>query len=136
MNPLFIGPHERQKLSELRELANAHPVDMLVLSEAMKHRAGKAAHKLQMTAQTVALPAAYLVTFSIETGHPAGTARHMSMSTNRAGRVPNPVSLWMVAELLGFVGGLETCICWPEELQGHGLAVNVVQMLIHEARHE
>lgn len=136
MNPLFIGPLEKQKLSKLRDLANAHPVDIAVVIEAMKHRAGKAAHKIQMTAQTVELPASYLVTFSIETGHPAGTARHMSMSTNHAGRVPNAASVWMVAELLGFVSGLESCTLYLEELEGHGNAVNVIQPLIHEARHE
>jgi hypothetical protein len=136
MNPLFIGPHEKQALSELRSLANARPVDIRTLAERLESPDGKAAHKQRMTEQSVLIPASYMVTFSIETGHPAGTARHMSMSVNHEEHVPNPVSLWMVAELLGFVGGLETCICWPEELQGHGLAVNVVQMLIHESRHE
>ena len=127
MNPLVIGPDEQLKLATLRELASQHPVDMPTLIEAIKHPAGKAFHKSRMTAQSISLPLYYLVTFSIETGHPVGTCRHMSMSVKAPGRVPNPHAVWMVAEVLGFVGGLEQCKHWIEDLEGHGLAINLVQ---------
>jgi hypothetical protein len=132
MNALIIGDEERTALTTLRVQANKHPVDMLVLTEALKHRAGKAAHKLQMTAQSVALPTNYLVTFSIETRHPGGTARHMSMSVGTTGRVPNEHAVWMVAECLGFTGTLDTCVAWAEDLEGHGAAVNVLQFVMHD----
>lgn len=131
MNALFIGPYEREKLAALRELAAANPVDMRGLSERLKLPKLKAAHKDQMTAQSVRIPATYLVTFSIENGHPVGTCRHMSMSTVR-GRLPRPESVWLIAEALGFVGGLTECVTWQETLQGHGEAINVVQPLINE----
>lgn len=132
MNALLIGEEEKNALAALRVLANRHPVDMLVLTEAMKHRAGKAAHKLQMTAQSIPLPMNYLVTFSIETRHPGGTARHMSMSVGAQGRVPNEHAVWMVAECLGFAGTLDACTAWVEDLEGHGAAVNLVQFLVHD----
>jgi hypothetical protein len=125
--PLMLGPNERAALDSLRELANTRPVDMTVLVEALKHKAGKAAHMLQMTAQTIDIPLDFMVTFSIETGHPIGTCRHMSMSVGKKGRVPHPHAIWMVAEVLGFIDELDTCRCWLEDLQGHGQAVNVVQ---------
>lgn len=128
---LMIGPAEIAMLTELRERASARPVDMQVMTEAIKHRAGKAAHMIQMTAQTVHIPTNFMVTYSIETGHPIGTCAHMSMSVGKEGRVPNQHAVWMVAEALGFVGGLESCTCWLEELQVHGQAVNVVQPLAH-----
>lgn len=131
--PLLIGPEERKKLVALRELAAAHPVDMPALMRRLETPAGKAAHKRQMTKQSVAIPADFLVTFSIETGHPAGTCRHLSMSVGREGRVPSPEAIAMVAAELGFVGALETQIIWLEELQGHGKAVNVVQPLSIQA---
>jgi len=83
----------------------------------------------QMTKQTVYLPAAYAVTFSIETNHPAGTCRHMSMSVKTEGRVPNEHAVWMVCEELGFTGSLQECHIWLEDLEGHGHAINVVQSL-------
>ena len=127
VTPLFIGPAERESLAALRELANRQPVDMITLVKAIKQPAGKAAHKDQMTAQSVPLPVGFLVTFSIESGHPAGTCRHMSMSIGKRGRVPNQHAMWMVAEELGFVGSLKACKIWIEDLDGHGQAVNIVQ---------
>lgn len=134
MNALFIGPHERAKLAAVREVANANPVDMRTLPDRLNTPDGKAAHKAQMTAQSVDIPATYLVTFSVENGHPVGTCRHMSMSTSRKGRLPNPPAVWMVAELLGFVGDLLACSVWIEDLQGHGEAINVVQPLLIDAQ--
>jgi hypothetical protein len=126
--PLLIGPTERAQLAQLRELAACHPVDMTTLAARVRTNRGKRIHMRQMSKQTVYLPTAYAVTFSIETGHPGGTIRHMSMSVHREGRVPNRHAVWMVAEELGFVGGLEACAAiWPEELAGHGKAINVVQ---------
>lgn len=104
--PLVIGPAELAALAALRERAASRPVDMPRLMEAIKTTDGKAAHSAQMRLQSVPIPLDFLVTFSIETGHPIGTCRHMSMSTGKRGRVPSPPAVWMVAETLGFVGGL------------------------------
>jgi hypothetical protein len=126
--PLIIGPVEKAQLYRLRELAASHPVDMTTLMARLETRDGKRMHMRQMSKQTIYLPANFAVTFSIETGHPVGTCRHMSMSVNRADRVPSLEGVWMAAEELGFVGGLTSCqAVWPEELQGHGMAINVVQ---------
>jgi hypothetical protein len=127
--PLLIGPVERAGLHELRERAARAPVDMHGLTQRLKDPAEKARHREQMTAQSVRLPLAYVLTYSVETGHPGGTARHMSMSVSRSGRVPTPEAVWMVAEALGFTGGLERCVSWQENLEGHGTAINVVQFV-------
>ena len=89
----------------------------------------------QMTRQSVAIPLDFLVTFSIETGHPVGTCRHMSMSVGKVGRIPNAHALWMIADLLGFTDNLDACTVWREELQGHGVAINVVQPITAEGSH-
>jgi hypothetical protein len=69
------------------ELAEANPVDMPTLMTRIKDPVGKAHHMAQMNRQTVKVPFAYLVTFSIERGHGIGDCRHMSMSVQREGRV-------------------------------------------------
>ena len=126
--PLLIGPAERAALAALRERAAERPVDMRRLMEVIETPEGKAAYMRQMTAQSVRIPLAFMVTFSIETGHPVGTCRHMSMSVGKTGRVPSPEAVIMVAEALGFVGGLEACCgVWIEKLAEHGQAVNLVQ---------
>jgi len=83
-----------------------------------------------MTEQSVELPFGFLVTLSIETGHPGGDARHMSLSSPRAGRLPVPEALMMVGHELGFVGDYKAWDrIWLEDLQGHGKAVNAVQLI-------
>lgn len=74
---LLIGPAESAALMALRELAAARPVDMLRLMDVIKTPQGKGAHKDRMTEQSVFIPLDFMVTFSIETGHPVGTCRHI-----------------------------------------------------------
>lgn len=124
---LLLGPNERCQLAQLREQARQHPVDMPTLVEAMRTAQGSRRHRQQMTAQTIAIPTRYYVTFSIETGHPGGACRHMSMSTLADERIPRIEGIWMVAEELGFSGGIDECSLWLEDLSGGGKAVNVVQ---------
>jgi hypothetical protein len=131
--PLILGVAQSAQLAALRDLAIKHPVDVRGLLEAIKTPAGKERHMRQMDAQTVDIPVGFLVTLSIETGHPVGACRHMSMSSPRRGRLPTPEAAWMVAEHLGFVGGFEMCQHWIEELQRgpreRAQALNIVQPL-------
>lgn len=128
--PLLIGPAELAALAELRERAAARPVDMPRLMEVINTPEGKAAHCAQMRAQSVRIPLNFVVTYSLETGHPIGPCRHMSMSSRKPGRVPSPEAMWLVAQALGFVGGFEECcLTWIETLVPQGRAINIVQPL-------
>lgn len=129
MTILMLREQEKMSIAALRELASGNPVDINWLKIWIGDPDIKAAHLAQMTAQTIQIPADFMVTFSVETGHPAGVCRHMSMSVGKAGRVPSPQGVWMVAEEFGFVGSLEECTVWKEDLNGHGIAINVVQPL-------
>ena len=133
MTALLIGPPEREQLQQLRTLAAEHPVDMVKLMQRLKTRGGKRLHMRQMAQQTIYLPVDYAVTLSIETGHPCGTARHLSVSIEKDGRLPLPEAVWMIAEELGFVGALEGCALWLEKLALRGEAVNVWQPVVTQA---
>lgn len=126
--PLVIDKEVKSQIKACVELAEANPVDMPALMNRIKDPVGKAHHMAQMNRQTVKIPFAYLVTFSIEHGHPCGPCRHMSMSVHREGRIPNPIGVWMIAQEFGFWGALTNCeAIWEEDLQGHGKAINIVQ---------
>jgi hypothetical protein len=127
--PLLIGTSEVQALHALRDLAAENEVDVRPVHDRPNDRKLMKAHQKRMNAQTIMLPVAYFVTFSIETGHPSGVARHMSMSVKREGRAPLPEAVWMVAQELGFVGGLAQCAVWLENLSDGGKAVNIAQLL-------
>lgn len=128
--PLIVTPEVVANLHDLRDRAAKKPIEMQQVMQLLKTRRGARLHKDKMTAQTIRIPGApwpFFVTFSIENGHPAGTCRHMSMSIMRDGRVPHPAGVWMVAEEMGFSGGLEACRVWIEDLSDGGKAINIVQ---------
>jgi len=127
--PLIIDATVRERIRQLCEDAQAHPVEMTELMTRLQTNDGQLSHREQMTRQTIQIPLAFLVTFSIELGHPCGTCRHLSMSVQKSGRIPNTHALWLVASEFGFCGSLKECVVWPEQLLGHGYAINVVQQL-------
>lgn len=129
--PMVFGKTERDAIAALRVLACANPINLLGVIERIADREFKAAHVAQMTQQSVTIPFGFLVTYSIEFGHPTGPCRHMSMSAPRLGRLPHPDAVELVAAELGFVGGLAGCAAvWIEELErgdGRHEAINLVQ---------
>jgi hypothetical protein len=132
--PFAFGTDQIKALEALRDLATAHPVNMAaqVGPDGKVLASRRAPLAAQMNRQTITIPFGYLVTFSIETHHPAGTCRHMSMSSPAKGRMPGVEAVDMVAEVLGFIGGYKACHCWIEDLtrgDGREKAINLVQSI-------
>ena len=127
--PLIITPEVTASLEALRQRAPLHPVNVHELMRKIKTAQGDRQHRQQMTEQTVPIPGPwpFFVTFSIETGQPVGTCRHMSMSIMREGRTPTPEAVWLIAEVLGFTGSMKDCKVWIEKLSDGDRAINVVQ---------
>ena len=135
--PLIMTDDVRAALESLRARAALAPVDVRSLKDQIATAQGDRTHRQQMNRQTVVIPGPwpFYVTFSIETGHPAGACRHMSMSIRRAGRVPHPAAVEMVAAMLGFVGGMKDyTLAWPEKLSDGGTAINIIQEIAYWAR--
>jgi hypothetical protein len=128
---LIIFEAQRELLQGLREEAASHPIDMPAVAKLILTPQGKRQHMNQMNRQSLEIPVGYLVTFSIERGHPCGVCRHMSMSSSNG--LPSPHAVWLIAEELGFLGGLSACTLWEEDLQRgpqqRAIAINVVQPL-------
>ena len=127
MRGLLIGPTDELAMRNLTALAAEHVVNIPDLLAKLSTSDGKAAHREQMTRQTIALSGEWLLTYSIESGHPAGLCRHLSVSVQGGQLVPSREAVWLLAAQFGFTGGLEASTVWLEELRGHGQAVNVVQ---------
>lgn len=134
MHIFVLSSEVTDQIKALVELAEACPVNMIGLLERLQDPEQKKHHMAQMTRQTIEIPIGYLVTFSIEHGHPCGNCRHISIS-GRDGLPPVTVA-WMIAKEFGFWGRIpEDCAgIWPEQLQGHGTAMNIVQQLQHEPK--
>lgn len=128
-SPLILGQTQREDLVRLRHKAVSEPVDARAVIEQIKSADGIEAHFKRMQEFTISIPTVFMVTFTIETGHPVGVCRHMSMSSNNRGRAPTPAAVWMVCQELGFTGGLEHCMVRLEEIDGGDKAISVVQPL-------
>lgn len=131
-SPLLITPEIVEKLKALRAQAERDMVNINTVIEMLKTKTGKRRHMERMTRQTLVIPGPwpYFVTFSVETGHPAGLARHMSMSVQREGRVPSPIMAWHIAGYLGFSGEFSACDeMYRENLSDGGVAVNLIQVM-------
>ena len=127
---LIIGDAQKIELARLRARATSEPIDVRGVMKLTETREGLVEHLARMETYTIPLPTSFIVTFTVETGHPAGTCRHMSMSSMRPNRMPTPEAVWIIAEVLGFVGGLDRCAVWEEDI-GRGKAINIVQPIRH-----
>lgn len=133
---LIIGPTEQHNLNLLRQWAIDHPMSVLDIMRDTKTPQGHQKHIRRMERHTIDIPVLYCVTFSIETNHPAGTCRHMSMSSKSPGRVPTPDAVLMVADELGFVGGLDACKLWAEDIGEGDIAINLAQPVNMKESHK
>ena len=134
---LDLGPDLRQMLGTLREIASGQPLDITTLGARMASARGWREHQAQMQRQslTVQGEVALLLVYSVETGHPSGTCRHMSLSMSDPELLPSQLLTETIMRELGFIGGTDLCQIWTEPLSSGSTAVNVVQpvTVIHAA---
>lgn len=109
-------------LTNLRERAEANPVPLEMVQALSK---GLEPPKDLNRAQTAEIPVGILVTFSMEV-QPKGLCRHLSISVDGE-KMPNPVIITAVMEMLGFVGTISKCMAWIEDCRDGNKAVNVLE---------
>lgn len=131
MRALVIGERERSRIAALRARAVEHPLDMAAVLADCRTSDGVAKHRERVSKQSVVLPVGYWVTFSVDVGHPGGSARHISISVGKpTKRLPSPEAVDMILEEFGFVGGLSACAAvYLEDTDDGGQAVNALQFI-------
>jgi hypothetical protein len=131
MTALVLGEKERELLADLRVNALSNPIHLNeeIVEKLAHSKEYRNTHLMLMAKFTIDIPMGYAVTYTIETGHPAGPCRHMSMSVTTPSRMPSPEAVNLIAEYLGFVGGYEACTCWIENVGPNKQAINLIQPL-------
>jgi hypothetical protein len=157
MRSLLIDNAVRQEIAAVIERAKAHVVqwdkaaaiaigdhvDRLSLSEKAKIGADKLAATMPNRSQGMVIPRGYHVAFSFEQ-QPAGLMRHLSVSVERVGKVPNRHAVASILKEFGFsdklVEFLNTSLpvepyaggpmrMWLEEFAPGHEAVNVLELV-------
>lgn len=128
--PLIITKEVDAALHVLKEKAEQNIIDINEIVLLIKTTEGKQQHLNNMTAQTVMIPGPwnFFVTYSVEIGHPCGKCRHLSVSIERAGRVPSVYAVQLISKYLGFVGDLKSAdAVYSEKMSDGGIAINIIQ---------
>lgn len=121
LRPFVIDAKIKEKLTKLKEYAEAHPIS---LDDLLNKRVVAGDHE----EFTVKLPFGYRVVYSLEKQN-IGDVRHLSMSVNQDKKLPNPRSVNEVMKMLGFTKPLEGSIVKMENISPTRQAINVLEII-------
>lgn len=125
MRPLVIGPEEKEKLQALKDNAEQNILSFDDLLDIKNKREPLVGDRPGFSCE---IPVGFRVVFSLE-NHPMKdgsgfkTIRHMSMSVDAEGKLPNPIACKMIMEELGYKSELIDCIISIE--RNH--AINILE---------
>lgn len=125
MRPLIIGAVEKEAIKNLVDYAEKNPFSMDDLLDTLNKEMKPAG---DMDRYSISLPVGYRVVYTIE-HQPAGKVRHLSVSVDKPGNLPNPESLELIMHELGFNGLLYQCNVSMEQIGRQHQAVNVLEIV-------
>jgi hypothetical protein len=76
----------------------------------------------------VEIPVGYRVVYTIE-DQPAGKVRHLSVSVDKAGKVPSITAVQEIMRMIGFKGELNECKVDFERFSENQDAINVLEVI-------
>ena len=125
MRPLVIDEELKSNISKLVAYAEKNPFTMDdcldVYNKAMEP-AGDMKH------YSLVLPFGYRIVYSIEQ-QPMGNVRHLSISVDADGKLPNIVVSQEIMKLIGFDNELEECIVRLEDIAPKRQAINILEVI-------
>jgi hypothetical protein len=141
MRALIIGPDEKTAIQAAFDRARAKPIPWEVLQQMIVpeqdvavltlDNRGPGQKNMRPMSEQVLIPIGYRMAISFER-QPAGLLAHFSFSVEAVGKVPNPESVEVLLDLVGFDLKQADSI-WTEEFliddKPGGLAVNIVFMV-------
>lgn len=137
---LIIGDAERALIAEAVRRAREHPVsfdevrrfkDAVPQDRPHLRLADRRMEPRRVPmSEGVELPGGFRCAISFEQ-QPIGLCRHLSVSVDTPGPLPNLLAVGMIAEAFGFVAGMERRM-WLEEFAPGHHAVNVVEPVIDD----
>lgn len=125
MRPLIIDENVKHSLAKIVAYAEKHIYTMDDLLD-IKNKQMEAAGDVKEN--VCILPFGYRVVFSIEQQTP-GKVRHLSMSVDTPGNLPNQYSVKEIMKIIGFENELEECIVRLETFAPNHQAVNVWELI-------
>lgn len=123
MRILIIDDATKKEIKRVVDFAEANPYsldDLFDIKNKQKKCAGDSKD------YTAYIPVGYKMVFSIE-HQPKGAVRHLSVSVDKKGKMPNPEAVKEIMKEVGFFNQLENCLVDFEEFSPGYHAVNVIE---------
>jgi len=98
-----------EQIRTLREYGDTHPTEAMKILSGMSPPAG------DIPGYVLNLKGGMRVVYSIEIDQPSGVCRHLSMSVDAAGQLPNPEAVLVLAGELGFRPDYNDGAVWVDE---------------------
>lgn len=133
---IIINDEIRQEIFKVVEYAYKNVVPLYKMAENGKLKKGMPNPIAGDDGFIIIIPNGFKVIFSIEDQGSEkkgergglGKCRHLSMSINKKGRIPNPIAVDMVMEEFGFDNPFYHCAIWSEGFGGNTqIAINVLE---------
>ena len=133
---LVIGPDEFALIEAALERAKQNPVSAEIIAKTalrtdrtnirLKDRKGPP-RPVTPENQSVKIPFGFRANITFES-QPAGLCRHLSISVEEVGKLPNPYAVQMIAEAFGitFPPNPDISRMWLEEFEPGHSAVNIL----------
>lgn len=135
MRRLLITAETRAQIQVLIAFARANPVDAIAAIEADKR--DRDAYRGSMDRFTIFIPFGFAVAFTFEK-QPSGLFRHIAVSIDDKGNLPDPAMVCAICEEFGMGNILDQLAGralssivkgWVEELEGGHCTVNLLQLV-------
>ncbi len=125
VRPLLVDKDLTDQINSLVAYAEKNPITMDYL---LDQKNGEEKPPGDYAEYTRTLPFGYRVVFTIEL-QPAGKIRHLSMSVDEEGKLPNEFAVAEMMRLIGFQNELRKCKVHIEDTGPKRQAINVLEII-------
>lgn len=125
IRPLIIDESVRESIGSLLTYAEKNPITMDYL---LDQKNGEERPPGDFQEYTRILPFGYRVVFTLEL-QPAGKVRHLSISVDEDGKLPNEIAVQEIMTLIGFQKQLRGCRVHLENISPKRQAINVIEII-------
>lgn len=125
VRPLLIDKDLTDQIDTLVKYAEKNPITMDYL---LDQKNGEEKPPGDYEGYSITLPFGYRIVFTIEL-QPAGKIRHLSMSVNEDGSLPNEFAVQQIMDLIGFKNPLRQCKIAIENISPTRQAINILEII-------
>lgn len=125
MRPLIFDNEVLYKINLLKSYAEEHKISVDDLLDTINKQMKPVG---DYKGYTITIPTGYRIVYSIEE-QTIGDVKHLSVSVDEDGVLPNPTAVEMIMKEFGFKESLDNCKVFLEQISKNRKAVNILELI-------